>query len=100
MNGFPERQRKWWVLAGVGIASFLGCIDFTIVNTVLPALRAELHASVAELQWLMNIFLLALSAFMVVMGRVADMYGRRRVFAHWFCGFWLGIAWRRVNDTD
>lgn len=74
-----EYHRKWWVLAGVGIASFLGCIDFTIVNTVLPALRSELHATVTELQWMVNIFLLALSAFMVVMGRIADLYGRRRL---------------------
>ncbi|PQQ40840.1 MFS transporter [Photorhabdus luminescens] len=76
---FSENHRKWWVLTGVSIASFLGCIDFTIVNTALPAIRADLHATVAELQWIINIFLLALSAFMVVMGRMADIYGRRRV---------------------
>lgn len=89
MNCFSEHQRKWWVLAGVGISSFLGCIDFTIVNTALPALRTEMHATVTELQWLVNIFLLALSAFMVVMGRMADLYGRRRILFAGAIGFGL-----------
>jgi EmrB/QacA subfamily drug resistance transporter len=73
------RQRRWWVLIGVSIASFLGCVDFTIVNTALPALQAELGASVDSLQWVINGFLLALSSFMVLVGRMADQYGRRRV---------------------
>lgn len=70
---------KWWVLIGVSIASFLGCIDFTIVNTALPAIQNSLHADVTKLQWIINIFILALSTFMVIMGRLADAYGRRLV---------------------
>lgn len=89
MSCFSEQQRKWWVLTGVGLSCFLGYIDFTIVNTALPALRAEMHASVTELQWLVNIFLLAVSAFMVVMGRVADLYGRRRLLFTGAIGFAL-----------
>jgi EmrB/QacA subfamily drug resistance transporter len=74
-----ESNRKWWVLVGVSIASFLGCIDFTIVNTALPAIQTSLDANVVQLQWIINIFILALSTFMVVMGRLADIYGRRLV---------------------
>lgn len=69
----------WWVLIGIGIASFLGCLDFTIVNTALPAIETSLHATVTELQWVVNLFILALSSFMVIMGRLADLYGRRRI---------------------
>jgi EmrB/QacA subfamily drug resistance transporter len=79
MNMMTETNRKWWVLIGVGIASFLGCIDFTIVNTALPAIQTGLNATVTELQWIINIFILALSTFMVIMGRLADIYGRRLV---------------------
>jgi EmrB/QacA subfamily drug resistance transporter len=74
-----ESNRKWWVLVGVSIASFLGCIDFTIVNTALPAIQLALKVNVTELQWIVNAFILALSAFMVIMGRLADIYGRRLV---------------------
>ncbi len=69
----------WWVLIGIGIASFLGCLDFTIVNTALPAIETSLNATVTELQWVVNLFILALSSFMVIMGRLADLYGRRRI---------------------
>jgi MFS family permease len=79
MHYISEQSRKWWVLIGVSIASFLGCIDFTIVNTALPAIQVDLHATVTQLQWVVNMFLLALCSFMVIMGRLADIYGRRRV---------------------
>ncbi|MBP5149369.1 MFS transporter, partial [Pseudomonas protegens] len=65
MSVFAQQQRKWWALLGVSIASFLGCVDFTIVNTALPALQADLGASVDALQWVINGFILALSSFMV-----------------------------------
>ncbi len=71
-----ERQRRR-MMFGVCIASFLGCIDFTIVNTVIPAIQSDLHATVDQSQWIVSIFLIALCAFMVVAGRLADLYGRR-----------------------
>lgn len=74
-----SNQKKWWVLVGVGIASFLGCIDFTIVNTALPAIQDLFHGTMTALQWVINTFILALATFMVIMGRLADIYGRRRV---------------------
>ncbi|GLK88569.1 MFS transporter [Pseudomonas turukhanskensis] len=79
MGVFAQQQRKWWALFGVSIASFLGCVDFTIVNTALPALQADLGASFEALQWVINGFILALSSFMVLVGRLADVYGRKRV---------------------
>ncbi|MCC2626186.1 MAG: drug resistance transporter, drug antiporter-2 family [Burkholderiales bacterium] len=79
MNYSFSKNKKWWVLIGVGIASFLGCIDFTIVTVTLPAIQNDLHATIEQLQWIINIFILALSSFMVVMGRLADIYGRQKV---------------------
>ncbi|GGX73453.1 MFS transporter [Streptomyces hiroshimensis] len=72
-------DRKWWAFAGVSLISFLGCIDLTIVNTAAPQIQADLGASVTDLQLIVNMFIVALSMFMVTMGRLADIYGRRRV---------------------
>lgn len=72
-------NRQWWAFAGVGLISFLGCIDLTIVNTAAPRIQADLGASVTDLQLIVNMFIVALSMFMVTMGRLADIYGRRRV---------------------
>ncbi|MFJ2738340.1 MFS transporter [Streptomyces sp. NPDC087440] len=75
----PSPDRKWWAFAGVGLISFLGCIDLTIVNTAAPRIQTELGASVTDLQLIVNVFIVALSMFMVTMGRLADSYGRRRI---------------------
>lgn len=72
-------KTKNMALIGLCLVSFLGCIDFTIVNTALPTIQAGLNATVKELQWVINIFMLVLAASMVMMGRLADLYGRRRV---------------------
>lgn len=74
-----QRNRRWWGLIGLSLSSFLGCIDFTIVNTGLPNIQADLNATVTQLQWIINIFLLSLAALMVIKGRLADIYGRRRM---------------------
>ena len=72
--------KRWRALIGISILSFVVFIDFTIVNTILPGIQRDLHATVDELQWVMNAFFLMLTVFMVTMGRLGDIYGRRRVF--------------------
>ena len=59
--------------------SFIVFLDFTIVNTILPGIQRDLQATVDELQMVMNAFFLMLTVFMVTMGRLGDIYGRRRV---------------------
>ncbi|MFE4021799.1 MFS transporter [Streptomyces sp. NPDC059101] len=71
--------RRWRAFAGLGLISFLGCIDLTIVNTAAPAIQRDMGATVTELQLIVNVFIVALSMFMVTMGRLADRHGRRRV---------------------
>ena len=79
-NKANKKSNKHWIaLIGISLANFLGCLDFTIVNTGLPTIQHDLSANVTELQWVINSFMLALSATMVVMGRVADIYGRRKI---------------------
>ena len=81
---------RYLALLGVGIASFLGCIDFTIVNTAIPALRAELGMSVGDAQWVVTAFVMALTATMVASGRLADLHGRRRALYAGMALFGLG----------
>lgn len=81
---------RYLALLGVAIASFLGCIYFTIVNTAIPALRAELGMSVGDAQWVVTAFVMALSATMVASGRIADLHGRRRALYAGMLLFGLG----------
>jgi EmrB/QacA subfamily drug resistance transporter len=74
------------VLAATIVGAGLAMLDGTIVNVALPAIGADLEASIAGLQWILNGYLLALAALVLVAGSLGDRYGRRRVFL-------LGVVW-------
>ena len=74
-----EMPDRWRALVGISLISFIVFVDFTIVNTILPGIQRDLHASMDQLQWVINAFVLMLTVCMVTMGRVGDIYGRRKV---------------------
>jgi len=78
--GCAERSRPW-VLATTILGSALGFIDGTVVNVALPAIQADLAASIEGAQWVVNGYMLMLGALTLVGGAAADRFGRRRVFA-------------------
>ncbi len=79
MSSLSSTQKRC-LLFGVSLLSFTGFLDATIVSTALPDIQTTLHIPIAELQWVMNAFFLGVSAFMASMGRIADLYGRRKIF--------------------
>ncbi len=73
-------SHKWQAFIGIALLSF-GCyLDYTVVNIALPTIQLQLHADIVRLQWIMNIYFLALCILATIMGRCGDLYGRRRVF--------------------
>ncbi len=74
-----DASRKWYVLIGVCLLGYVGFLDSSIVNTILPGIQRDLTASIGQLQWIMTGFLMMLSMFMVTMGRFGDIYGCRKV---------------------
>ncbi len=73
-------QRKWWTLIAVCVATFMLLLDITVVNTALPSIREDLHASFTDLQWVVDAYALTLAAFVLTSGSLADRLGRKRVF--------------------
>ncbi len=73
------RGRPRLVLAATVLASSLDFVDGSVVNVGLPAIGRSLHADAADLQWLVNAYLLPLSALLLLGGALADRYGRRRL---------------------
>ncbi|MDF1655488.1 MAG: MFS transporter [Coxiellaceae bacterium] len=80
MTNHQATFRDWIALIGLSLLAFTAFLDFTIVNTALPIIQKAMHASVIQLQWMINIFTLMLSMFMIAAGRVGDIFGRKRVF--------------------
>src|SRR3954454_19236943 len=68
------------VLALVCTAQFMVVLDVSIVNVALPSIGHDLHYSATGLQWVVNAYVLTFAGFLLLGGRAADLYGRRRVF--------------------
>lgn len=72
--------RPGLILATCCLSLFLVSMDATIVNVALPAIRRDLHASVAGLQWSIDGYTVVVACFLMLAGSTGDRYGRRRVF--------------------
>jgi EmrB/QacA subfamily drug resistance transporter len=66
-----------WTLATSVLASSLSFVDGSVLNVALPAIRANYHAGAADVQWVVNAYLLPLSALLLLGGALGDHYGRR-----------------------
>ncbi|MGA2413685.1 MAG: DHA2 family efflux MFS transporter permease subunit [Candidatus Sulfotelmatobacter sp.] len=73
-------QARAWILAATIIGSSMAFIDSTAVNVALPALQSSFHATVVDVQWVVESYGLFLSALILVGGALGDLLGRRRVF--------------------
>ncbi|MGW3999353.1 MFS transporter [Amycolatopsis sp. NPDC004772] len=78
------------LLATTILGSGMAMLDGTIVNVALPRIGAELNASVAGLQWILDGYMLALAALILVAGSLGDRYGRRRMYLVGV--IWFGVA--------
>ena len=86
----PSRRRRFLVLAVCCASIVIVVMDISIVNVALPAMRRDLHASVAGLQWTVDAYALVLASFLVLAGSTADRVGRRRIFQAGLAAFGLG----------
>src|SRR3984957_18978658 len=74
------QRAERWILAATILGSSIAFIDSTVVNVALPALQANLHATVVGVQWVVESYGLFLGALILVGGSLGDMFGRRKMF--------------------
>jgi EmrB/QacA subfamily drug resistance transporter len=89
--------RKRWTLVATILGSAMTFIDGTVVNVALPALQANLHATITDVQWVVEAYALFLGALILVGGSLGDQFGRKRVFLLGVAFFtaasvWCGLA--------
>ena len=75
----PE-NRKWWTLAALSFALFMIMLDNTVVNVALPSIQRDLGIGISELEWIVTAYALSFAVFLLTGGKLADRYGRRKVF--------------------
>ena len=73
-------SRRWWTLVAVSLATLMAYLDNNVVNVALPTIQRDLHLSVSGLEWVVSSYLLVFAGLLLAGGRLADHYGRRRVF--------------------
>jgi EmrB/QacA subfamily drug resistance transporter len=83
----PHRVRSWWVLAVLSGAQLMLALDATVVNIALPRAQAALGFSDADRQWIVTAYSLAFGGLLLLGGRLADLFGRRRLFLIGLVGF-------------
>jgi EmrB/QacA subfamily drug resistance transporter len=95
----PVSSRRWWALVTVAAAQFLAVVDAFIVNVAIPSIRADLHASTAEIQAIVAVYQIAYAALLITGGRLGDIAGRKRIFLAGVIGFTLASLWCGLSLT-
>src|SRR5437763_10044182 len=105
-----DSRTRWFALYTLTLASLMIVLDATIVNVALPSIRQDLDFSQTSLAWVVNAYLLTYGGFLLLGGRLGDLFGHRRLFlagiglftlASLVCGLsttqWLLIGARSVQ---
>jgi EmrB/QacA subfamily drug resistance transporter len=75
-----EHKKRWWALIVLCLGDLMIVLDTTIVNVALPSIREHLHFSETSLVWVVNAYMLTFGGFLLLGGRLGDLYGYRRLF--------------------
>ena len=91
MTGSATRQR-WWALYVLCAGVLMIVLDTTIVNVALPSIREDLRFTETSLVWVVNAYMLTFGGFLLLGGRLGDLFGHRRLFL-------LGITFSRSRRS-
>src|ERR1700680_1569214 len=80
MRRAMTEPRRWLVLCVVLMGTFMTILDVSIVNVAIPSIRADLHASFGEIEFVVSAYTLTYACLLVTGGRLGDNYGRKLLF--------------------
>ena len=75
-----DQRKRWLALIVLCLGDLMIVLDTTIVNVALPSIRADLGFSQTSLVWVINAYMLTFGGFLLLGGRLGDLYGHRRLF--------------------
>jgi EmrB/QacA subfamily drug resistance transporter len=88
----PHHLKRWWILGVLGLAQLMVVLDATVVNIALPSAQRALGFSNDQRQWIVTAYALAFGSLLLLGGRLADMFGRKRMFLLGLAGFAMASA--------
>lgn len=93
-------ENKWVILALLALAQFMVVLDVTVVNVALPSMARALHFASSNLQWVVTAYTLTFGGFLLLGGRIADLFGRRKIFIWSVSAFALMSLLCGLAQTD
>src|SRR5205085_10752015 len=80
MNDHLNTRIRWLALVILCVGDLMIVVDTTVVNVALPSIRSDLHFSQTSLAWVVNAYMLTFGGFLLLAGRLGDLFGHRRLF--------------------
>ena len=93
-------RRRWIALVVLCLGFLMIILDQTIVNVALPSIQHDLHFSQSGLAWVINAYLIAFGGLLLLVGRLGDLVGRRRIFLSGLVLFTLASLVCGVSDSQ
>src|SRR3954464_1833714 len=93
-------RTRWLALYALCIGSLMIVLDMTIVNVALPSIRTDLGFTETSLAWVVNAYLLTFGGFLLLGGRLGDLFGHRRLFLAGITLFTLASAACGLSDSQ
>ena len=79
-NPAHRHAPDWLILTIACVAQFMVVLDVSVVNVALPHMGMDLHLDQTQAQWIVNAYVLTFAGFLLLGGRCADLFGRRKVY--------------------
>src|SRR5512143_3431405 len=92
-------NRRWWTTLNVSIGVYMSTLDASIVNISLPTITQSFNAQLKMVAWVVTAYLIVITGCLLVMGRLTDLFGQRRVYLLGFAAFTLGSALCGLSPT-
>ncbi|MDW5442672.1 DHA2 family efflux MFS transporter permease subunit [Polaromonas sp. SM01] len=80
MTQHSDNRKRWWALMVLCLGVLMIVLDTTIVNVALPSIKTDLGFTETSLVWVVNAYMLTFGGFLLLGGRLGDLYGQRRLF--------------------
>ncbi len=94
-----DYARKWWALAAISSGVLMSTIDGSIVNIALNTLVNDFNSNLNVVEWVVLSYLLTITCLLLLVGRVGDMFGKRRIYVAGFAIFTIGSALCGLSPT-
>ncbi|GAW98906.1 major facilitator superfamily transporter [Secundilactobacillus mixtipabuli] len=74
------QKHRWWILAAVGLFTFMSTLDASIVNIALPVISGDLNVPMNQAEWVVSIYLIVICSLLLLFGKLGDSIGKIRIF--------------------